>query len=182
MSDKCQYPSCRCPFDMGPDNLCLIGKPNTDTTAVPKGWKLVPTEPTAEMRDAAQSRFEQGMMVTYQQMYRAMINASPTPTQWLGVDYSQSFILRRQAEAVKEAADDMLDDFPDYDLAHACLLVRVQSLQAEAAELESHEPPVMPACPECGSVMNEATPADRNCDIWWCGECGFNEPEDDVNE
>lgn len=28
MNDQCQYPNCRCPFDMGSDNLCLIGKPN----------------------------------------------------------------------------------------------------------------------------------------------------------
>lgn len=277
MSDKCEYPNCRCPFDMGPDNLCLIGKPNTDTAppvsageavavadddplpcpfcgssdvggaggtvgcyrcpaeiavqntntayavelwnnrasaevggeavakittemkaqcigefefaidvpcgeclvegededcevcsgelthqrsvevpwdtckeiykrmakfapkaqGVPKGWRLVPIEPTPEMRDAAQAAFERRMMVTYQQMFRAMVNASPTQPTFLGVDYSRSFILRKQAEAVREAADDMLDDFPDYDLAHACLLVRVQSLHAEAVELES---------------------------------------------
>lgn len=23
----CNYPDCKCPFDMGADNLCLIGKP-----------------------------------------------------------------------------------------------------------------------------------------------------------
>lgn len=23
----CTYPDCRCPFDMGPDNKCLAGKP-----------------------------------------------------------------------------------------------------------------------------------------------------------
>lgn len=83
MSDHCQYPNCRCPFDMGPDNLCLMGKPNLKVPArasVPKGWRLVPVEPTTEMRDAAQAAFERGRLtITYQQMYRAMINAIPRP-------------------------------------------------------------------------------------------------------
>lgn len=26
----CSYPDCRCPFDKGPDNLCLQGKPNPE--------------------------------------------------------------------------------------------------------------------------------------------------------
>ena len=26
----CSYPDCRCPFDMGPDNKCLQGKPNPE--------------------------------------------------------------------------------------------------------------------------------------------------------
>jgi len=25
-TDKCTYPDCNCPFDMGPDGKCLIGK------------------------------------------------------------------------------------------------------------------------------------------------------------
>lgn len=26
----CSYPDCRCPFDMGPDGKCLVGKPRDD--------------------------------------------------------------------------------------------------------------------------------------------------------
>ena len=85
MSDHCQYPNCRCPFDMGPDNLCLIGKPNTDATP-----------------------------------------------------------------PVSAGADQESEDFP-----------------------------VWHACPECGCLMTVADPADAHCDIWYCGECGFNEPSDD---
>ena len=28
----CTYPTCNCPFDKGPDNLCLRGKPNPEQT------------------------------------------------------------------------------------------------------------------------------------------------------
>ena len=48
----------------------------------------------------------------------------------------------------------------------------------EQTDQESEEPVVLPACPDCGSVMNEANPADPSCEIWWCGECGFNEPSE----
>jgi len=34
VNDKCEYPSCRCPFDMGSDNLCLIGKPNPNARQI----------------------------------------------------------------------------------------------------------------------------------------------------
>lgn len=44
--------------------------------SVPEGWKLVPVEPTKEMRDAAQDAFEHGVMITYQGLYRAMIAAA----------------------------------------------------------------------------------------------------------
>ena len=30
--NTCNYPSCNCPFDKGPDNLCLRGKPNPEQT------------------------------------------------------------------------------------------------------------------------------------------------------
>lgn len=53
----------------------------TPEAECPKGWKLVPIEPTKEMCDAAQDKFEHGMLITYQQMYRSMIAASPTPPQ-----------------------------------------------------------------------------------------------------
>ncbi|MBK1874619.1 hypothetical protein FE848_15440 [Marinobacter sp. 1-3A] len=48
----------------------------------------------------------------------------------------------------------------------------------EQTEQEFGEPTVLPACPECGSVMNEAKPEDPLCEIFWCGECGFNEPSE----
>lgn len=27
IENACTYPECRCPFDMGPDGKCLVGKP-----------------------------------------------------------------------------------------------------------------------------------------------------------
>lgn len=88
MSEQCKYPNCRCPFDMGPDNLCLMGKPNTEITP--------PASSVADQED---------------------------------------------------------DDFPAWY-----------------------------SCPECGSLMTVAGPANPNCDTWYCGECGFNEPEGDGHE
>ncbi len=79
VSDKCQYPNCRCPFDMGPDNLCLIGKPNPKTQS--SGEKM-----PLELTDT-----------------------------W--------------------------------------------------------------CCPDCGSSLHPADIGDPECDEWWCGECGFNDPE-----
>lgn len=114
MSNKCEYPNCRCPFDMGPDNLCLIGKPNPDTRSrapVPKGWKLVPIEPTTEMRDAAQAAFEQGMMITYQQMYRAMINAAPAQRQNAVPEHLRETLhnLAQGLDTLKRNANDAYD-------------------------------------------------------------------------
>jgi ribosomal protein L37AE/L43A len=33
-------------------------------------------------------------------------------------------------------------------------------------------------CPECGAPMQPTNPADPNCEIWFCGECGFNDLQD----
>jgi len=48
----------------------------TDPVAAPKGWKLVPVEPTQEMVDAHMNGVASG---GFQCGYRAMIAASPTP-------------------------------------------------------------------------------------------------------
>lgn len=42
--------------------------------------------------------------------------------------------------------------------------------------------PVSHTCPECGCSMTEANPANSERDVWYCSECGFNEPEGDCYE
>ena len=38
--DVCTYPECNCPFDMGADNKCLIGKKQRYATREQKSWYL----------------------------------------------------------------------------------------------------------------------------------------------
>ena len=45
---------------------------------VPEGWKLVPTEPTDEMLDAAQSRIDDMYRLDAMNLYVAMIETAPT--------------------------------------------------------------------------------------------------------
>ena len=47
--------------------------------AIPQGWKLVPIEPTPEMMDAAHNVAGCLSYTEYRSVFRAMLNAAPTP-------------------------------------------------------------------------------------------------------
>lgn len=48
----------------------------------------------------------------------------------------EHYILRKQAEAVKESAQEMLEEWPEFDVAHQWLIVRSESLAQQADEAE----------------------------------------------
>lgn len=54
----------------------------------------------------------------------------------LGSPVTEAAILRLQAEAVKESAQEMLEEWPEFDVAHQWLIVRSESLTQQAAEAE----------------------------------------------
>lgn len=60
-----------------PDGTKLYTAPVAAQPSVPEGWKLVPIEPTPEMRDAITSGIRHDHMV---KVYQDMLEAAPTPS------------------------------------------------------------------------------------------------------
>ena len=51
------------------------------------------------------------------------------------------FVLRAQADAVEEAGKEMLEEWPEFDMAYQWLTVRSESLRSQADELEQTNAP-----------------------------------------
>ena len=49
----------------------------------------------------------------------------------------RALILRAQADAVEEAGKEMLEEWPEFDIAHRWLMVQVESLRNQADEIEN---------------------------------------------